>query len=345
MRHMGYIAHMTHIDFENRKRSHSTALTGARAQAEASAAYGRAFAVTTVFIDGNPSGMRLIKSCGTRLSVLAAPFAELARVKEQLSPWDYVVYVIDDPSPASRQKTYIGHGDGERKFGDRLGNGISATTQIYVVIADEDTFDKVTTSYVEARMIGICTALNIPLSNSGRPYGRGLRIMDDLEQLVGHAELLLSAAGFARIDVARADPPKFRLRLSVTADLDEMVAMSDEDKTAVPSKGVAYRLDCRDLRAVGYEWNDRFYVIAGSDYARRTRTGMSQDHKVRRKLLEAEKWVRSTTGTPDKMRLEVGFHCRSRSFAAKILSGDHIDEESWLAIEMTATAPSCEAPA
>lgn len=337
---------MTYIDLESRKQSNSTtAPTGAPAQIGASAGYGRAFTVTTVFIDGNPSAMRLIKSCGTRLSVLAAPFAELARVKEQLSPWDYVVYVIDDPSPASRQKTYIGHGDGERKFGDRLGNAISATTQIYVVIADESTFDKVTTSYIEARMIRICTDLNIPLANSGRPYGRGLRIMDDLEQLVGHAEMLLSAAGFARIDVARSNPPILRLRLSVTADLDEMVAMTDDEKTAVPTKGVAYRLGCRDLRAIGYEWNDRFYVIAGSDYARRTRTGLSQDHRVRRKLLEAEGWVGPATDTPDKMRLEVGFHCRSRSFAAKILSGEHIDEESWLAVETTATAPSCEAPA
>jgi hypothetical protein len=96
---------------------------------------GRGFTAATVFVDGSPTGVRLVKSFGSRLSILVLPLAEIARLKERLSPWDYVVYVIDDPSPKSNQKTYIGHGDGERKFGDRLGNAISATTLIYVIIA------------------------------------------------------------------------------------------------------------------------------------------------------------------------------------------------------------------
>jgi hypothetical protein len=305
---------------------------------------GRGFTAATVFIDGTASGMRLVKSFGSRLSILAMPFAELARLKERLTPWDYVVYVIDDPSPTSNQKTYIGHGDGERKFGDRLGSAISANTQIYVVIASGDTFDKVTAPYVEGRLIGICTDFNIPLANSGRPFGRGLGIIDDLEQLVGHAETLLSVAGFTRIEMARRNPPALRHRLSVTTDRDEMVAMTEEEQKSVPQNGLAYRLDCRDLNAVGYAWNDRFYVMAGSDYARRTRGDLSYDHQRRRDLLEAEKWVGPGTGMRDKMALKVGFHCRSGAFAAKILSGEHIDENSWLVVETTATAPTCESP-
>jgi hypothetical protein len=66
---------------------------------------GRGFTAATVFIDGTASGMRLVKSFGSRLSILAMPFAELARLKERLSPWDYVVYVIDAPSPTSNQKS------------------------------------------------------------------------------------------------------------------------------------------------------------------------------------------------------------------------------------------------
>jgi hypothetical protein len=305
---------------------------------------GRGFTAATVFIDGNTNGMRLVKSAGSRLSILVLPFAELARLKERLSPWDYVVYVIDDPSPTGNQKTYIGHGDGERKFGDRLGKAISATTLIYVIIGAGDTFDKVTSPYVEARLIGICTDLNIPLANSGRPFGRGLCIIDDLEQLVGHAETLLSVAGFTRIEMARRSPPSFRTRLSVTTDRDEMVVMSEDEEVLVPQNGVAYRLDCRDLQVMGYGWNDRFYVMAGSDYARRTRSDLSYDHQRRRDLLEAEKWVAPVAGMPDKMTLKVGFHCRSGAFAAKLLSGEHIDESSWLAVETTAATPTCEAP-
>ncbi|MCK1620814.1 hypothetical protein IVA96_30435 [Bradyrhizobium sp. 159] len=301
---------------------------------------GRGFTATTVFIDGSASGMRLVKSAGSRLSVLVMPFSELARLRERVTPWDYVVYVIDDPSPASSQETYIGHGDGERKFGERLGKAISANTIIYVVIAEGATFDKVTAPYVEARLIGICTDLNIPLANSGLPMGRGLGIADDLEQLVAHAETLLLVAGFTRIEMARRNPPTLRLRLSVTTDRNEMVAMTEEEMTLVPRKGVQYRLDCRDLESVGYGWNDRFYVMPGSDYARRTRGDLSYDHRRRRDLLEAAKWIGPGSRTPDKMTLNVGFHCRSGAFAAKLLSGEHIDEKSWLAVETK--APTCE---
>jgi hypothetical protein len=306
---------------------------------------GRGFTAVTVYVDGNPTGMRLVKSFGSRLSILVLPLADIARLKERLSPWDYCVYLIDDPSPESGQKTYIGHGDGERKFGDRLGNGISATTLIYVVVGSSDTLDKVTAPYLEARLIAICTDLDIPLANNGRPFGRGLGIVDDLEQLVGHTEVLLSVAGFTRIEMARRSPPALRTRLSVTTDRDEMVVMSEDEKALVLQTGVEYRLDCRDLHVVGYEWNDRFYVMAGSDYARRTRGDLSYDQQRRRDMLEAEKWVGPVVGMPDRMTLKVDFHCRSRAFAAKLMSGEHIDRDSWLAVDTTAsTPPTCEVP-
>ncbi|MCK1317351.1 hypothetical protein [Bradyrhizobium sp. 23] len=303
--------------------------------------FGSGFTAATVFIDGNTNGMRLVKSSGSRLSILVLRFAELSRLKEHVSPWDFVVYVIDDQSPNSSQKSYIGHGDGERKFGDRLGKSISATTLIYVITGAGDTFDKVTAPYVEGRLISICTDLNIPLANSGRPFGRGLPIIDDLEQLVGHAETLLSVAGFTRIETARRNPPSFRTRLSVTTDREEMVVMSEDEEALVPEKGIAYRLDHRNLQAMGYSWNGRFYVMAGADYSRRTRSDVSYDHQRRRDLLEAEKWVGPVAGTPDKMMLKVSFQCRSGAFAAKLLSGEQLDERSWLAVE---TEPTCEAP-
>jgi hypothetical protein len=305
---------------------------------------GRGFTAATVFVDGSATGMRLVKSFGSRLSVFVLPFAEIARVRERMSPWDYCVYVIDDPSPKSAQKTYIGHGDGERKFGDRLGNSISPATLIYVVIGSSDTLDKVTAPYLEGRLIAICTDLDIPLANNGRPFGRGLSIVDDFEQLVGHTEVLLSVAGFTRIEMARRNPPALRTRLSVTTDRDEMVVTSEDERALVLQTGVEYRLDCRDLHVVGYEWNNRFYVMAGSDYARRSRGDLSYDQQRRRDMLEAEKWVGPVAGMPDKMTLKVDFHCRSRAFAAKLMSGEHIDRDSWLAIDATAAAPRCEVP-
>lgn len=315
------------------------ALTDALATAGAAAHIGRrAFTVSTIFLDGHPSGMRLIKSCGSRLSLIAAPFKALERIKECLSPWQYVVYVIDDPLLVADTTTYIGHGDGERDFGDRLGDADTENMQIYVIIADEETFDKFTTTYIESRLIRICTEFNVPLVNAGRPFGRSLTIRDDLEQLVGHAEMLLSAAGFVRIDLARRSPPESSRRLSVTAALDEMVAMTDDEMTIVTAEGNAYRLAWRDLQVVGHEWNDRFYVIAGSDYASRTRSSLSHDHRGRRELLEAQGWVGPKIDSPDRMMLKVGFSCRSRAFAAKVLSGEKLDEKHWVAVESPRSA-------
>ena len=297
----------------------------------------RAFSVSTVFLEGHPGGMRLIKSCGSRLSLITAPFKALERIKACLSPWQYVAYVIDDPLFVANGTTYIGHGDGERDFGDRLGDA-TANMQIYVIIADEETFDKFTTTYLESRLIRICTELNIPLINGGRPFGRSLTIRDDLEQLVGHAEMLLFAAGFARIHLARMRPPEQCRRLSVTADLDEMVAMTDDEKAIVTAEGEAYRLAWRDLQVVAYEWNDRFYLIDGSDYASRTRTSLSHDHRGRRELLEAHGWVGPRIDAPDKMTVKLGFSCRSGAFAAKILSGEKLDEKHWVAVESSPSA-------
>jgi hypothetical protein len=90
--------------------------------------------------------------------------------------------------------------------------------------------------------------LDIPLANSARPYGGGLRVRAEPEQLVGHAETLLQMAGFDRLDIARRNPPAVR-RLSVTADLDEMVAMTADEQTVVPAGGELHRLAFRDLQA------------------------------------------------------------------------------------------------
>jgi hypothetical protein len=124
--------------------------------------------------------------------------------------------------------------------------------------------------------------------------------------------------------------------------------MSETEAIAVPREGDRFRLAHRELKADAYRWNGSFYVLPGADYARRTRTSLSDDHRRRRELMEAEKWVGAVPGAKDKMTLQFGFRCRSGAFAAKLLSGEHFDEDAWLA----AKAPShkadpgaCEDPA
>jgi hypothetical protein len=308
----------------------------------------RPFAATTIYLDGPPAGLRRIESWGSRLSLFAGPYTDASRLRAFLDSAAYVVYAIADPAPGSDQPPYFGHSDKERRWGDRLPQEIRGTTQIYILTADGGTLDKVMASYIEARFIQICTDLNIKLFNSARPYGGGLRVRAEAEQLVGHAEMLLHAAGFTCIDDARRAPATVRRKLSVTADLDEMVVMTETEAIAVPCEGERFRLSHRELKADAYRWNGSFYVLPGADYARRTRTSLSDDHRRRRELMEAEKWVGAVPGSKDKMTLQLGFRCRSGAFAAKLLSGEKLDEDAWLAADAPsnkANPGACEDPA
>ena len=182
----------------------------------------------TVFIDGNASGMRLVKSSGSRLSVLV--IAVRRACAPQGAPFALGLHRLRDRRPFANQRPEDLYRSRRRRAKVRRSARQHYRREPHRSMSSSaagDTFDKVTAPYVEGRLIGICTDLNIPLANSGRPFGRGLGIMDDLEQLVGHVETLLSVAGFTRIEMARRDPPALRHRLSVTTDRDELVAMTE----------------------------------------------------------------------------------------------------------------------
>jgi len=157
-------------------------------------------------------------------------------------------------------------------------------SQIYII--HSDSLDKFLAAYVEGRLIQKWSELDIPLINKMRPFGRGLGVRPEIEQLVAHAELLLHAAGFTRLGSARRNPPPGPRRLSVTADLDELIAIAPEDLT-IPAEAERCRLACRDLRAEGYKWMGRLLVMPGSEYALgRTETALSEDNRKRRRMIE-----------------------------------------------------------
>jgi hypothetical protein len=65
--------------------------------------------------------------------------------------------------------------------------------------------------------------------------------------------------------------------------------------------------------------------------------------------MEAEKWVDAVPEAKEKMTLQLGFRCRSGAFAAKLLSGEKLDEDAWLGAGPTGNeaepAQTCEDPA
>ena len=67
----------------------------------------------TVFFDDTASGLREVDSLGSILQVWAAPYADLDRMMTA-SRLTYGVYLIDT------HEVYTGHGNGDRKIGDRV---------------------------------------------------------------------------------------------------------------------------------------------------------------------------------------------------------------------------------
>ena len=90
-----------------------------RSLADVAPARRDAITARITLLDGSIAGRREVDSFGSILRVRASSFAELDKLKANLTA-GYIVYVIDGP------KIYTGHGQGSRNIGDRIEKGCSA---------------------------------------------------------------------------------------------------------------------------------------------------------------------------------------------------------------------------
>ena len=277
----------------------------------------------TVPFDSDDSGLREVDSFGSILRVRAAKFSDLNRLMSAVSRQAYVTYLIDAP------KIYTGHGKSSRQIGERLDPGEIAQAQVYVISSLDPRYDKRVASYVEARLIDVADEIGVPLANSTRPYGRdGLRICPNQEQLVVHAESLLTAAGFRRFAEARLAGPDRRTRVAVTADLHDVRVIKPDD-LAIPATALFKRLVHTKLRAEGYQVGKRVIVMPGADYATITKSGLSHDNRVRREALEKLDIFEELPGVTDRLRLRVALDCKTAPVAASLITGEHLDNSAW----------------
>lgn len=268
-------------------------------------------------------GFREVDSQGSILRVRAAPFVELEKATIN---GNFVAYVIDAP------RLYAGHGRvSTRNMGDRIDVEAARASQVYVIYSGDPRFDKLTASYVEARLIDTAAQLAIPLANGIRPFGfDGLTFSPDLEQLVQHADVLLSVAGFRRFEEARQAQSGRPARMTATGDLHDVLVIEPEAMT-IPADAKCKRLNCRELRAEGYQIGDRFHVLQGADYCYASKSGLSSHNQLRRQAIEAMDVLEPLPGATDHARLRVGLDCKSAAIAAKILTGEHIGSHAWRA--------------
>ncbi|MGH6672215.1 MAG: hypothetical protein ACRECV_09620 [Xanthobacteraceae bacterium] len=294
-----------------------------------------ALVTQTVLVDGHIRGLREIDSCGSILRVRAAPFSQRDRIVS-LGDLTYITYLVDVP------QLYTGHGKADRKIGDRLAPEALEQAQVYVICSLDPRFDKDSASYIEARLIQIAHDLGVPLTNERHPYGHdGLRICPNREQLVVHAEALLIAASFRRFDDARQADPDRRFHVAATADLHDVRVIPPNDLT-IPGGAKRKRLVHKTLQAEGYWFDGRFVVLPGADYCTRTKSGVSPDNRRRREAIGALDIFEELPGVTDRLRLCVGLDCKSPPIAAKVITGEHLNNSAWETVSASTEPP--EAP-
>jgi hypothetical protein len=294
-----------------------------RALADVASVHSDSVTARVTLLDGSISGRREVDSFGSILRVRASSFDELDKLKADLNG-GYMVYVIDGA------KIYTGHGQGSRTIGERLEKAVRHASQVYIIFSADPRFDKVTASYVEARLINIAAHMAIPLANSVRPFGHdGLHLSADLEQLVADTLFLLTVAGFRRFDESQLTEADRPVRVPATGDLDDLLVIDPEVAKTISAGAIFQRLVCRDVQAMGCAIAGRFLILPDADYVFESKSGLSPHNLQRRMAIETMNILRALPGVTDRAKLTVGLDCKSRAIAAKILTGEHVGTDAW----------------
>jgi hypothetical protein len=286
----------------------------------ATADRGSGFVATIELLDGTLSGIRRGQAPGYTLLVLAGPFSQLHVLKSLLPEVAvYRCYLIHG------KVVYVGHGNNDRKIGDRLAADHKENAQVYVIYSLDSRFDKAQAGYLEARLMDRLFVAGAPLANVDRPFGSGLKEDPGLEQIVRQSELLLGVAGFRPLECVGATALASRT-LPGARILEDVVPVEPDQMPPLPD--TRYRLHCRGLSAEGFYSGPKiFFVQPGADYALGVRRGMTEHNKARRQGIE--KFLEPVHGAEHRMRLRVGLRCLSAPIAAKLLSGEHVGRKVW----------------
>jgi len=283
------------------------------------------FTAKIELMDTTLMGLRRVQSMGCILSVVAAPYSQLHRLKAALSTTGYLCYVIHG------SVVYVGHGNDDRHFGERLSRAIRNRSHIYVLYASDPRFDKPAAAYLEARFIDRLHEIGVPLENQNRPFGSGLAIDTGMEQLLRQAEALLGLAGFRPLKAVGNDSRRSIRSLSTTRLAEGVEPIESDEMPSRPPNSNVYRLDFQGMHAEGFFMGKSFYVEPGAEYALELRRGMSRHNKRRRKAIE--KYLQPIPEIDDRKRLRVGLKCATMPIAAKILTGMHIGTKAWKVVQ------------
>lgn len=279
------------------------------------------FVATTELSDWSLQGLRRSQSMGCILAVVAGPYLELDQLKAQISAASSICYVIHGSI------VYVGHGNGDRKIGERVAAEACDNAQVYVVYSLDPRFDKIAAAYLEARLIDRLHEIGVPLANLHRPLGGRLSLHVGFEEIVRQAEFLLGVAGFRPSEALGPKAHRPPRPLPATRILRDVVPIEPDQ---MPPATTLYRLRHKGLQASGFFSDEKvFYIEPGADFALTSRAGMTEYNLIRRQSLE--EYLEPLPGEEHRCRLRVGLRCATLPIASKVLTGEHIGKKAWQA--------------
>jgi len=265
------------------------------------------------------------------LRVLAFPFgwtAELCATHDLRSAGTYIlagdgeVYIGETGDLASRLLAHAQ--DPDKAF----------ATEVFVVSAFNDKlFDKDTAQHFELRLVQDAQAAGlVRLRNQNTPPQprRTAERLVTLNRMVHDAQRLLFDAGcrvFHSPDSAAIRARrKVELRLGSFDDLEMMRV----EFARIPAGAEEFELQYTNVWARGYQYEDVFVVLAGSEM----RSGLNAStNRIclprRERLIASGTVVKVAAAADDLYRFTVSVGFRSAAVAAKIVCGAHVSAEHW----------------
>ena len=286
-----------------------------------------------VHVDGTLNGLRAVDTPRLTLQVRAAPYADRKRMLADAAA-EHFTYMIDTP-----KGIYTGSGNNTRNIGESRSAELLAQSQVFIISSLDPHWDSGDYLKLENRIVDVADELDIPLLNSVRPLGRnGLRPDPCLAQLVDDAIYLLTVAGLRRFEEARQSNRPRRIRVSATADLND-IRVIPPDEINIPAEAIRMRLAHKGLQAEGYLIGDRLLIMPGADYGRETRSGLSVDNRKRRiALAEKSEIFEDLPGVTDRVKLLFGLDCKTAHVAATVITGYHLRTEAWKEVPVPTAA-------
>jgi hypothetical protein len=290
---------------------------------------------------GGVAGLREVSDEAANLSVVAFPIEQLDQVAATRSLAVPACYMLTNGST-----TYVGE---TGNVGVRLAQHLADqtknfATEVFVIgSASERCLDKTAAIVLQhhfTNAVELASLVNLKKGRNPQTIELPMWRRASLERLVQTARRLLFDAGCRTLD---SNNPRVLLSALPNVSIVPPSTPDDSDENGLLTIGVPiapdgceeYELLYANLWARGYAYDEDFVVCVGSEI----RVGINQSANPilwtrRRELAEAGA-LQMIRGVEDRQRLTIAVAFPSAAIAAKVVTGAHVNANSWQKLRQT----------